>query len=595
MSSTLQKSCLAAGFASIGIGVLTAWSSPATGYELSIYGGTPTTFWVAVLAALVASVPIVFALGDQRGLALGGVAFSSIVSLPLIRGYHYLGEGDSLTHLGYARDLSEGAGSAQDITYPVVHTLGAVVHEVTGLGLARSLLVVLATFVIAFVVFVPLAVRSIDPDPTIVAVGGFSGLLLLPINHVSGHMQIHPTSQAVMFAPIVVFLFVLTLARDDRRFVALFYLVGIAFVLLHPQQAANFVVFFGAVAAAQLAHWAASGRKTGHVRRPVFSLVAAFGILFWLWAHNLRAFEGTLEIFARSLVEDSQAAESVASRSVSLAAVGGGIGEVFFKLFFVSAAYCVLAGSLLTTAVLESFGRLPDRFPFTVFERVVDTERTLLAYFSVGFVPVGVLFLALLGGGVSDQYFRYLAFIMVLVTVLGAIALGHLLRWLGDAFGSRRSRAIACALVVGFLLLTVPIVFGSPYFYQTSDHVTEAQMTGYETAFERGDPQIPYENVRSPSERYGHAINGVVAEEQREDDQRVRGNAVPDHFADQSLHEFYDEPVYVAITGADRERDPELYRGFRFDHDDFAYLDRDPHLNKVQSNREFDLYLVTPP
>jgi len=49
-------------------GVLAAYSSPAEGYELSIYGATPVAFWVALFVVAVVSVSV--SLYDRRYLPL---------------------------------------------------------------------------------------------------------------------------------------------------------------------------------------------------------------------------------------------------------------------------------------------------------------------------------------------------------------------------------------------------------------------------------------------------------------------------------------------------------------------------------------------
>ncbi|GAB6878846.1 hypothetical protein JCM17823_11200 [Halorubrum gandharaense] len=90
--------------------------------------------------------------------------------------------------------------------------------------------------------------------------------------------------------------------------------------------------------------------------------------------------------------------------------------------------------------------------------------------------------------------------------------------------------------------------------------------------------------------RYVHATEG------RNVDYRDYTGAyragVPDHFADQQLDTYYDEPKYLAVTGADRVRDPILYRGLRFTQDDLDYLDQNQRIHKINNNNQFDLYYI---
>jgi len=71
-------------------------------------------------------------------------------------------------------------------------------------------------------------------------------------------------------------------------------------------------------------------------------------------------------------------------------------------------------------------------------------------------------------------------------------------------------------------------------------------------------------------------------------------DGIPDHFDNRTLRTYYEEPVYIPVTEADRVRDPELWNGFRFSDADFEYLETEPGINKVQSNGGYTLYRVEP-
>jgi len=60
------------------------------------------------------------------------------------------------------------------------------------------------------------------------------------------------------------------------------------------------------------------------------------------------------------------------------------------------------------------------------------------------------------------------------------------------------------------------------------------------------------------------------------------------------LRTYYEQPRYVPVPEADRVRDPVLWNGFRFSHSDFAYLNSEPGIDKVQANGGYDLYMVQP-
>jgi hypothetical protein len=285
---------------------------------------------------------------------------------------------------------------------------------------------------------------------------------------------------------------------------------------------------------------------------------------------------------------ESQVAESAVNRSSSLEAVGGSFAEVAFKLLAVAVVYSAAVGVFVLKAVLDTVRDADARTGDTT------VERRLFLYVVGGFTAMVGLFGVYVVMG-TDQAARHYAFIVAIVSVLGAVAIGRGVAYAEGRGAERVARpAVAVAFVV-FLALSILVVFPSPYIYYDSNHVTENHMKGYETTFEHEADAIPFDNVRSTTSRYGNAIVGPN-ERPREayygDDDR-RGD-VPDRFADHALRSYYDQRTYLPVTEADRVRDPVLWRGFRFSHEDFAYLDAEPGIDKVQADGGYDLYLVQP-
>lgn len=588
-----HRAAVTAGFVALGAGILSAYRNPATGYEMSIYTATPLAFWICSTFAVLVSLAVVLSNTDKSSLRagglLGGLSMTAIASLPLVRGYHYTGMEDPLSHLGTTIDLNAGLIALTDQTYPAVHTLGSVLHDATAMPIRRALLLLVVVFIVVFFAFVPLAVRRLTGDATMTYVGLFTGLLLLPLNHLSPSIYIHPTSQAVMFAPAFFFSFFVLYRRRSLRFSLLFLTLAASSILLHPQQAANLLAFSVAVGAVQIGSHVYRGYGLSRRGEWVVPEVTAYVVMFWLWARNLEVFWSSLERVSRVPFTETQAAETTVTRSFSLAAVGGSLLEVFLKLFLVSLLFALL------TAGLMGYTFLRDRADARWARRNQATSdggtpRYDVRYVFYGLLAIGAVFAIYLIGGISDQYFRHLGMLMVLASILGSIALGHVARFVSTRGTPSAGRAALGLFLVVCLLLTLPVVFPSPYVYDASVQVTEAQMDGYETTFEYQSEEIAFENVRSSADRYGHAIQG--RDVPSEDYYRRSDPSVPDHFADRNLPGYYEEPTYVPVTEADRTNDPIVWNGFRFSHEDFAYLDGEPRIDRVQSNGGYDLYLV---
>jgi hypothetical protein len=585
-----EQGTLLLGFTSLAVAVLLARGSPPTDYELSIYTGTPLAFWLGAGAALLVSVVVgLYAHGRSRrlGLLLGGLTTLSIASLPVIRSFYFYGAGDSLTHLGWAKDVAAGKMSVLDLLYPGTHTVAVFLSDLTGMGLERAILVMVMAFIAVFLLFVPLTTWAVTCDRRATTLAAFAGLLLLPVNNLSVFNMSHPTTQAIMFAPLLLYLAALYLTRADRENLlvgtptgVLLALASVAVVLVHPQQAANVLVVFGIVLGLQLLARLLGGHATEH-RTFAFQTVFIAGV-FLLWAPRHERANTASSSLVNMLLNGPQIGADVTQRTTSLSAIGGSVELLFLKLFLVSLVFCVLAGLLVLAGVL---GRLNDSRDVTAFVR----------YFGVALVPLLVLFVAYFLVSYELLHFRQLGFVMMLVTILGAVALARGMKGLSTRLSPGSARAVVGVAVVLMLALSIPTVYNSPYMYKSSNHVTETHLDGYETAFEqRGSAS--FIGLRGPGERYADGVLGYQESRGRgltvgslytnEDNpavnQNFRGNYVANNFGDR----------YLAITDRDYQRDVEVYNEFRFDATGFRSLDSTPGIDRVQANGGLQMYLI---
>ncbi|PSP55915.1 hypothetical protein BRC82_03300 [Halobacteriales archaeon QS_1_67_19] len=589
-STIREKSALLVGFVALAAAVLIARGSPPESYELSIYAGTPLAFWVGTGAALVLAVIVGLGGGGRRrrlGLVLGGASTFAIVALPVIRSYYFFGAGDSLTHLGWAKDILAGRLSIVDFLYPGTHTVSVFLAEATGIPITRAMLLTVTAFTAVFLVFVPLATWTITRDPDATALAAFAGLLLLPINHISVAQMAHPTSQAIMFAPLVIYLLARYLTDADRDSLlvgtptgALLAVASLAILLVHPQQAANVIVVFAIVLGLQLLARVVGTREREH------SLLAAQTVFlvgaFLLWAPRHERASGATAALIDMLLNGPDVGAEVGQRAVSLSAVGGSIELLFAKLFLVSLVFCVLAG--LVTLV-------------GVFDRLEDPDAGAFArYLGLALGPLLLLFAAYFVVSYATLHFRQLGFIMLVATILGAIALGRGL----DALSTRASGGTARAVVgVGFLVmlaLSVPIVFQSPHIHQSSRHVTEAQMSGYEASFEHGAAE-GFIGVRGSGERWADAVLGVEESRDRSALTRTslyaseRHPATGENFTGSYLASHYSDR-YLTFTDRARQQEVSVYEELRFDESGFESLETTPRLDRVRANGDVQTYLV---
>ena len=366
------KLALLVGYLGLLLAVTLAHLTPATGYELSLYGATPTPVWVGLGVALVvgAAVALVGRDGPQHGagyvyrgaLVLIGSVAMTVVTMPVLRGYSFYGPGDSLSHVGWARELSTGALGPMELLYPGIHTATVVVSRAADVSLSlANLYVVLVAFPLVFLLFVPAAVRLLTDAPRAGAVGLLAAAAFVPINNIAVHTNAHPASQTILLFGFVLYLALAHVTSGlDRRSALpssaatgpMLLLAGPVLVLAHPQQALNVAVFLGGAAVVQVlvGRYRPSHSLAGTplLLPPTALLVVAFG----LWAPRFERVRGTVIFTLESLLSSGPTgAQVVSSKSTSLTTLGGSLLEVFLKLFGGATLLSLFAAVALLTGL----------------------------------------------------------------------------------------------------------------------------------------------------------------------------------------------------------------------------------------------------
>ncbi|KAB1191265.1 MULTISPECIES: hypothetical protein [Haloferax] len=510
----------------------------------------------------------------------------SIVALPVIRGYYFIGTGDSLTHLGWVRDVVDGETVIDELLYPGIHSFAILLSDVTGYSPERSLMLVVLSFVALAFVLVPLIAFELLPREDTIVIAAFSGFLLLPINTISTHLAPHTFSQAMLFSSLGIYLFLLYLTRADpgksrlrvSSFGALLVVVGVATVLYHPMQALNlFVLLFAASVLQVLARWrdwdsAIRDHKTMYVQTGVL------GIAFLAWTSRRDAFWITLDAVVRAAEgylsgAPPTAAGSTVAQGASLQAIGAGLPEIFAKVFLVSFVYVGLMGILVLAVILHRLDDLPE----------TDAKVRYLTLGAVGTLPFVVVFIL---GDIGELHFRLLGYLMLIATAVGSVTIVLGLPRLASSVGTRTTHVAVALLLLLLLPTALAAAFPSPYIYQPNQHVTQTELDGYGQAFELHDEALEVAAVRQGPWRYNDAVFGTD-----ETPRDAYDRSVPTRELD-TLNSTFAAEGYLAVTEHDREREIRAYKELRYSQAEFDSLDARPGVNQVVSNGGFTLYFV---
>jgi len=591
-TDSVTKLLLAVGFLAVTGGTIVAHVSPATGYEVSLYTMTPTAVWVglgvAVAISLFVAISSVHATrgrGSVRGMALvlGGTAMTVFAALPIIRGYHYNGHNDPMTHLGWASAISEQSLSPFELFYPAIHTISTIIESTIGVSLRHAMLLFTVVAALVFFVFVPLSVRTIRPSGTAVTVGTFAAFLLLPITTLSTHMYPHAMSQTVLLSALLVFVLLKYLLVDlsvstRTAFGYLLALVSATFVVFHPQFVAHMLVVLVCFCGVQFLAGRLSTDRALATSPKLYAQTSILAVVFGGWILNNQSIVG----FARDafistimyiLSGDGEAGEAIASQGASVTAIGGSVEAVFLRLFVPQLLFSILAVLIFCAAFVQRWPA--DR---------QDVSATAIA-FGAALTGLFVVFFVYFFGDTSEMYFRVFGFMMVFITILGALVLTSVIDRVETVAGGRTVNTLFVAGFGLLLIVSLMAVVPSPFIYNQSHHVTEGEMSGYERAYENADDELMFLGIRDAPNRYNDAVN---ANHERSNTHGVLNETA----TEQGLSAVYDENVYLTVSQTDRDRETIAYQSLRYTDGDFDELTTREEVNRVQSNGQLDVYFV---
>ena len=602
-----RRLVLAVGFVAVGIGVGVAWRTPATGYEVSIYAATPTTFWIGALIGFLSAAVVTLQSCRDRiaGLAvgLGMLTTVSIGALPLIRSYRFYGRADSMTHLGWATEMLAGRMRFGDVFYPGGHSTTALLTDAMGVPIERGMLLVAALYFALYVLFLPLIVKAMFGNKRITAIAAFSGFTVLPINQISNGLFFHTYSMATFLFPVFLYALVQHLTSDRETDSILEYVgawnvvlavLAIVLVFVHPQLALNVLILLGTLVGL---HAVLRRRLDLFVSdlRPVYGV---FVVMTLVWAAWVLRFEMVFIVGERVLVSTTEAilgtanaGESVATRFQSARSVEATVPELFVKLFLVPSVYMVLAfltvASTLWSQFVDSDGR----------ERPTDVDppgRSVATYFGYSGLVLGPFILAHFMGPVSHLFFRHYGFAMIFFLVLGPVTIHRIAASIPTEKWRRAAKPVAVGLLAVALALSLMSVFASPFIYNATHHVSDQHMSGYDTAIEYRDEEIQWSGIRNgPGREFDVLVPGTVLFD-RPDVSTGGATHSEDELRTVLSGDAIEEATYLPVSQSDVDREVIAYHEHRYSMESFESIGSRSGVHHIQDNGEFDLYYVTP-
>lgn len=577
----------------IGALAIVAAIGPATTYEISIYAAYPPLFWILLILAWLSAIAIILlhAFHKDRSkwwsigftlVIINGVIF---FLLPLIRGYHFFDDYDSLTTITYIQDMQITGHLVQNDFYPILHLFLFSLVKLDNISMFQAGLIVPAIDNVLYISGILLLTISLgfNRRQQLIAIA-----FAAPPFFVVEQYTATPRGMAFAFLPLVLYLFVKS--RGGQFYWSfLFVAVLLLMIPLHPLNGglllmAIFVVIFLTMhfyyRIFRRKKTSTKNNSINFINRNWDWIIVAFLLVTWFaWYTNFDFLKNFIQYLATvSEWLPSQASyylSTIATRQLSI----GGTILILLKLHVHNFLYIAVAAIGSIYLCREFF-----------FKRLTISNYTLalpslLVFFNV--ITVAAAFLPF-----DFEYYRLVPYAIMPAVVIDAWFLGqecrHKLRVLAAVF-----TLVFVGLIVGIFntypspwiqganayVTTQTSAAGSVWFVANQDGTTPIvgipfvpyQALVWVTGYENLAPNIqPTQTLNIPTD-FGYDKSTTVG---------TLFNSDVYWMLDSSAYDYYSKRI------------PDNPSGWLWTDNDLNRLFSDPALSLVYNNGSFDVFVL---
>jgi len=552
-------------------------SSPATGYELSIYSSISPLVWIFLIVSSIGGVSIivhqVFTKSKSKfwliGFSILVLSNFIILSLHALRGYLHYCSWDHIAHLRMVKSLIETGHLGSFNFYPIIHIFCSQIAEICDIEpniVAQYVPAFLSVLFLMLPMYL-LAKSSVLEEGQVLLACAASGILFFN----SLHVQVYPHVFSVLLFPLILYLYFKSLEKNTWQFNLLFIILLILLPYTHPSGSLAFIFLLIAMELARVAH-DKRHEPEGTLSKIAVNPILISSITFFMWLSSFRMFGAKLSSLHSSIFEPYKNPHFLTLMETTARLEWIEVIEYNLKMYgdyLIYIALALIAGIIIIKRIFKKEKRTKYLF--------------LLFMFFLICIPIEYILFIGVGSETAGRVLNLL-YMMTVAPVLVGFVLYELFK--------NKKRAFAITVVVIILALTYGIsifsVYHSPWTFSPSWHITNMDVKGSEWFL-------------------GHRNSTYEFDAMGIDLSLMKGEIglIPEHF-NYSQHTMLGESLsqdsYAVINKRCKlaNADPMVQKarlnmlsGWGFNESDFyKFENHDQSVSKLYSNGEFWVYLV---
>lgn len=565
-----------------------------TGYEISIYTSVPEIWILLIGSILCGLVVIVSSISDNINFWVFGffiLMFSNFIatSLGALRGYYLYNPSDTSAHVGFAKDIISKGHFYEADMFPITHILIAQLSQISNISLSGVAMYFPGTYTVFYMVSTLLLAREILPNREYVLITSATSVVLL---YRSIHVSLYPQALATFFLPL--FFYLLFKSSETWKYELLFIIILIMFPWLHfvPTAAViillAFIYIFNKVCVYCFKRDSPFSSILGNSPYALLALI----VISTIWYSSYHLFGvGVRELIYKIHGEASKTHQIEEMRILLSSTDVATMIEVFVKAYLHVLVY--LFFSIIASIIV-----------------LLRSNNSKLKLLSVVFTLSGSLHFIILQVVPWVSIGRFLNLNLALwVTPL---LVGFVLRKLFYKKFSL-SRLLVLSILIVLSVSGLLNIYHSPYILQPNLQVTQANLDGHKWFFDHKHRHFLFSAMGSSPGLPAYLL-GQIEYYKRNDirnsyfELRYKLNEVlPPHFGYMRHHtigEFFNGSRYLIVSKSFQlaineptlnkkglPSPPWFWHGFN--NTDFYKLEFDQSVDKLYTNNEFTVYLIS--
>ena len=600
-----------AAFFLLTMGILSAWNTPATGYEVSIYASTPLLYWIGLAFGF--SVAFVILLMELKGARLPkylssvkwillGLCIISLTTLLIIRGYYgYNFNGDTGSHIGNLLSALT-SGTVSEI-YPNLYFHTLFLTLLTSGDLLYIIKITPALFILMFILGIYLLSREVLPKKQMAVLSVFVACSL-PFGSVSNYTGCGPLPcylpymiVLLLFTPLTLYaVFRIVNNRDRKPFLILALILLVSAIFYHILASFIILIFIivlcGYIILQRKKYWNAF-----EIIPSLISIIAVTGIGWLFWITMMRYLRIPVSsVYNALFLEDTGTVYSAGLVDQTGMAFGGGMD--FADVLNVLISQFGSTGLLLLFIALS--------VPIVYFgSRKNDAYKNVIPFYLTILPLMVVAGLSLISWS-SFQPGRIVMFVTIVGVMLSGVVLYELYQlFINSKIKVKRILSIltAIGLIVGLFVLGLHMYYPTIEVHSPLSYNTQAEVSGMEFYFSKGN--LDYQYLRLPSAPLLGRFSQLMYGSSYIQNQKysiyygdIVSETVDYHFGydtNDSFSETVSSPSYLLIDERDvlYQENYDLWKQYKllWVSDDYTHLEYDSGLKKILDNHEMQWYL----